>query len=520
MRSGLLFKLALRKPNIFLNEKALFGYTFLESECLEEQIKADPQAEQHRLIAEFLKTPFTNADLYKAPFLQDKAQHHLEESARIRESLRNEKDLIIDNIARLAYKNILDVEAWGSVLGDVLDERFQELQAHPQLDEAFKHLENLFSRFDIKNSKFYLDKAELPTLIPLKENMTSLFNAKQRLGSVRLETSIMSFFIKASSKLPVNLERMRLYYKKHLVDDLREVIAKESSIVDLAKLEVTLDALHLATGAVKDAFTRRVKELLSKNEPVHIRDNREYLTIATNWACVGEMREEYRRLFEPTFECLLSDSPAALLQAVVTCHKETPESVDRILGALCSRPFDLLSRKPEIHRVLHILAIRGHDLSKYQEFVDRLCAENCEKLSPSIAQHLTAAPKSQCMQSQEQREVTTFSPNLEHKWISATLRQEFRLQKGLRVFCQTKICRFDVLFGFVKNRRVFVVEIPDLTMVINKARNYRGTIDQKKELFRHYNITILELTLPFKHLSYIVTKRDKHALIKEVRTLI
>lgn len=65
-----------------------------------------------------------------------------------------------------------------------------------------------------------------------------------------------------------------------------------------------------------------------------------------------------------------------------------------------------------------------------------------------------------------------------------------------------------------------MIEIPDLNMVINKARNYKGTVDQKRELFKHYNITILELNLPLKYLSYIVNKRDKVALIKEVKALL
>ena len=66
--------------------------------------------------------------------------------------------------------------------------------------------------------------------------MTSIFNIKKKLGSVKLETSIMNFFLKASSKVPVNLERMRLYYKQHMIDNLREVLRKENNIVDLAKL--------------------------------------------------------------------------------------------------------------------------------------------------------------------------------------------------------------------------------------------------------------------------------------------
>lgn len=171
-----------------------------------------------------------------------------------------------------------------------MEERFEELEDHPHLDEAFKHLENFFSRFDIKNSKFYMDRAELPNLIPINENMTSIFNLKKKIGPIKLETSIMSFFIKASSKVPVNLDRMRMYYKQNLVDDLRNVLERESNIVDIARLEVTLDAMHLAKDGVKEIFTKRVKELMSK-ENLEIKDTREYLTIATNWACVGEMRD-------------------------------------------------------------------------------------------------------------------------------------------------------------------------------------------------------------------------------------
>lgn len=222
-------------------------------------MRLDPKSEQHQSIAELLKTPFTTGDLLKASYLNSKAQQHIVESQIIAESLRKEKKMIVENICKLAYMNILDLESWKSIFVDVLEERFEELENHPQLDEAFRHLENFFSRFDIKNSKFYLDKNELPALIPLKENMTSLFNLKKKLGSVRLETSIMSFFIKASSKIPVSLERMRMYYKQNLIDNLKEILDKEKSVVDLAKLEVTLDAMHLAKDGVKEIFTKRVK---------------------------------------------------------------------------------------------------------------------------------------------------------------------------------------------------------------------------------------------------------------------
>ena len=112
--------------------------------------------------------------------------------------------------------------------------------------------------------------------------------------------------------------------------------------------------MHLAKNGIKDIFTSRVKELLKDHKP-QFKDSREHLIIATNWACVGEMRDEYKSIFNDTFECLLQDSPAALLQAVVTCHKETPQNIHRILGVLSQKPFELVSRKPEIHRVLHIL---------------------------------------------------------------------------------------------------------------------------------------------------------------------
>ena len=46
--------------------------------------------------------------------------------------------------------------------------RYDELQDHPQLDEMFRHMEAFFSRFDIKNSKFYLDKRELPGIMAFR----------------------------------------------------------------------------------------------------------------------------------------------------------------------------------------------------------------------------------------------------------------------------------------------------------------------------------------------------------------
>lgn len=42
MRAGLLFKLPLRKPNIFLSEPDTFNYTFLELEHLMEQLQQNP----------------------------------------------------------------------------------------------------------------------------------------------------------------------------------------------------------------------------------------------------------------------------------------------------------------------------------------------------------------------------------------------------------------------------------------------------------------------------------------------
>jgi hypothetical protein len=72
MRSGLLFKLALRKPNIFLNEPRLFGYTFLESTHLNEVLTTDPLSEPNKSIIEFLNTSFDIENLTEAKFLLPK----------------------------------------------------------------------------------------------------------------------------------------------------------------------------------------------------------------------------------------------------------------------------------------------------------------------------------------------------------------------------------------------------------------------------------------------------------------
>jgi hypothetical protein len=83
MRSGLLFKLAMRKPNIFLNDKHLYGYTFLESSYLDHTLAVDPLSEPNKSIIEFLKTPFDIKQLEEAKFLRSNVEEHLNTSARI-----------------------------------------------------------------------------------------------------------------------------------------------------------------------------------------------------------------------------------------------------------------------------------------------------------------------------------------------------------------------------------------------------------------------------------------------------
>lgn len=56
------------------------------------------------------------------------------------------------------------------------------------------------------------------------------------------------------------------------------------------------------------------------------------------------------------------------------------------------------TRKAEIHRAFHVLAIRGHDLSKHSDMINKLSKDVCEKLHPKLA---TIIPrnmvKSPCM---------------------------------------------------------------------------------------------------------------------------
>lgn len=46
----------------------------------------------------------------------------------------------------------------------------------------------------------------------------------------------MNFFTKASTKIPVNLDKMRKYYQDNLISNLEDVLAQENNIVDVAKL--------------------------------------------------------------------------------------------------------------------------------------------------------------------------------------------------------------------------------------------------------------------------------------------
>ena len=98
MRSGLLFKLPFRKPNIFLNAKRLFGYTFLESEHLDDALRADPGSEPNKSIIELIKTPFTGQDLQEASFLNEKVKQHLEHTQSCFNSLTVDKYKIAENI--------------------------------------------------------------------------------------------------------------------------------------------------------------------------------------------------------------------------------------------------------------------------------------------------------------------------------------------------------------------------------------------------------------------------------------
>lgn len=59
------------------------------------------------------------------------------------------------------------------------------------------------------------------------------------------------------------------------------------------------------------------------------------------------------------------------------------------------------------------------------------------------------------MQPEYYKDTTSYSPNIEYKWVSSILRSEFGSK--MTVFGQTKVCRFDVLFGFIKNGRIYVL---------------------------------------------------------------
>lgn len=61
----------------------------------------------------------------------------------------------------------------------------------------------------------------------------------------------MNFFTKATSKVNINLSKMRDYYKDKMIKNLPDILAQENSIVDIAKLETVLDALFLSNYEIR-----------------------------------------------------------------------------------------------------------------------------------------------------------------------------------------------------------------------------------------------------------------------------
>jgi hypothetical protein len=68
----------------------------------------------------------------------------------------------------------------------------------------------------------------------------------------------MNFFTKATSKVNINLTKMRNYYKEKMIKNLPDILAQENNLVDIAKLETVLDALFLSNDDIRFVFTKRI----------------------------------------------------------------------------------------------------------------------------------------------------------------------------------------------------------------------------------------------------------------------
>ena len=61
----------------------------------------------------------------------------------------------------------------------------------------------------------------------------------------------------------------------------------------------------------------------------------------------------------------------------------------------------------------------------------------------------------------------------------------------MNIVSLTKLCKFDIIFGVIKEGKLYCLEIPSLDEAMNKVINHRGTVMLKKEVFEHYGVGIV-----------------------------
>lgn len=138
--------------------------------------------------------------------------------------MRKEKEKIVENVAELAYRNIIDTRIWSKVFAEATELRFVELQGYPKVETLFENMEMYLRKFNPELYKFTLDEVELLGLFTMRDKCTEALKKRENISGLRVENKIISLYGAASSRVPVGIKHLREYYDEKIVKNLETIL--------------------------------------------------------------------------------------------------------------------------------------------------------------------------------------------------------------------------------------------------------------------------------------------------------